>query len=170
MPWAEGVSEECRALIFSSDCLHSSVFTSFPQHLSVGSAWMISNYHWTCRASGANYGFMITCRLPSHQSDKHSNGVLAENITYMPFPSTPFHSFFCAFPTPWKGKNSLNYECVSSRLPGEASDTYQFSICYCHLLHSVCIHHTTSSFFLHEGGNEKMSKCLGMESKETFAT
>lgn len=82
------MSEECRAFVFSSACLHSLVFTSFPQLLSVGSVWMISNYHWTCRASGANYGFMITCRLPSHQSDKHSNGVLAE-----PSPT-------CLFPPP----------------------------------------------------------------------
>lgn len=160
LTWAESISAERRAVVFSSACLQSSMLISFPQHLSVGTAWMISNYHRTSRTSGANYGFMITCRLPSHQSDKHSNGVLAETSPTCLFPP-PFFilSFVLAF-TGEKGKNSHAWIMnVSSRLLGEASDTYQFSICHCHLRHTVCIHQATPSFFLHKGGIEKMSKC-----------
>lgn len=133
---------------------------------------MISNYHWTCRASRANYGFMITCRLPSHQSDKHSNGVLAETSPTCLFP-TPFSILsFVLSRHHGRGKNSHAWIMnVSSRLLGEASDTYQFSIFPCHLSHSICIHQTTGTFsFLHQGGIERMSKCLGTDSTETFPT
>lgn len=66
----------------------------------------------------------------------------------MSFPHTPFHFLFCAFRSPWKGKNSHAWIMnLSSWFLGEASDAYQFSIFHWHLRHSICIYQTTGSFF-----------------------
>lgn len=99
----------------------------------------------TERASGANYGFMITCRLPSRQSDKHSNGVLAET------------SPTCLFPPPF---SILSFVLSCHRGRGK-TDTPELWMCHhgswvrllTHIsslsstVTSVCIHQTTGSFF-----------------------